>query len=41
MLHTIAVVVKQTVINGICDSYKWYHKNINAKFLIQVHKYIT
>ena len=41
ILHPV-ITVKQTVINGICDSYKWYHTNINIKHnkLQHVFKYM-
>ena len=31
---TYICYVKQTVVNSICDSYKWYHANINASYVI-------
>ena len=31
MLHKKVITIKQTVINGKCDSYKYYHKNINVR----------
>ena len=34
MICKTVIIVKQIVINGICDSYKWYHKNINTSYVI-------
>ena len=34
MIHTLVITVKQADINIICDSYKWYHINIHASYLI-------
>ena len=31
-----AIMIEQTVINGVCDSYKWYYKNINARNVINL-----
>ena len=39
MLHTTVITVKQTVINDICDGYKWYHTNIIVNFMINFNIY--
>ena len=39
MLHTTVITVKQTVINGVCDNYKWYHTQINANCMINFNMY--
>ena len=33
-LHKTVIMIKQIVINGKCDSYKWYRTNINASYVI-------
>ena len=39
MIHTAGITVKQTVINGISNSYKWCHIYINASCVINPYVY--